>query len=51
LIKIFSAKKGSKNTVVEYSELYNPSIGLDNPVAREIDENTGKLKLGERFIF
>ncbi len=47
---LFLAKKNGKTTVVEYSELYNPSIGLDNPITRESDQETGKLKLGWCFL-
>ena len=39
------AKRDGKTSVVEYSDLYNPDIGLDNPMIRETDD-AGRLLFG-----
>ena len=40
------ARRDGKNTVVEYSDLYNPGAGVDNPLIRASDPTTGKLLFG-----
>ena len=40
------AKRDGKNTVVEYSDLFNADAGIDNPLIRATDASSGKLLLG-----
>ena len=39
------AKRNGKTSVVEYSDLFNPDLGIDNPLIRATDE-TGRLLFG-----
>ena len=39
------AKRNGKTSVVEYSDLYNPDLGIDNPLIRAVDSH-GKLQFG-----
>ena len=39
------AKRNGKTSVVEYSDLFNPDLGIDNPLIRAADES-GRLLFG-----
>lgn len=39
------AKRNGRTSVVEYSDLYNPELGIDNPLIRATDSNN-RLKFG-----
>jgi UDP-N-acetylglucosamine/UDP-N-acetylgalactosamine diphosphorylase len=39
------AQKNGKTSVVEYSDLYNPDLGIDNPQIRAVDQE-GRLLFG-----
>ena len=40
------AKRNGRTSVVEYSDLYNPDLGIDNPLIRATSDNTGRLLFG-----